>query len=133
MNCDERLLESYQNGELSQQQAQAVKEHLVTCESCSATLSELQSLNDMLGAYPHVEIDYATLYQLQQIPHQTKKRFSLFSFFPRELALVAASVLCAFFIGSFINTQATPEHSDLVAEHDYFEQVSLVSLIDENI
>jgi hypothetical protein len=50
---------------------------------------------------------------------------------PRELALTAASVMFALYMGAFISTLTlTSYQDDLVAEQDVFEQINLAGLLD---
>ena len=84
-----------------------------------------------LNSYQNVSIDTVLLYKLKQIPFSSKEKFSLFSLFPRELALTAASVLFALFMGASISTMTlTTPQDNYAQELDVFEQINLASLLD---
>ena len=84
-----------------------------------------------LNSYQNISMDTVLLYKLTQIPYHTKGEYSLFSLFPRELALTAASVLFALFMGASISTLTlTTPLDELVHEQDVFEQISLANLMD---
>ena len=131
MRCNEKLLEAYLNSELPKEQEKSLKEHIAACNTCGDYIAKSKSLNAVLQSYRHEMIEQSFLYSLNQIPHQTKKRFSLFNLFPRELAFAAVSVLAALYFGAFVSTMAISTNSDYFAqEQDIFEQISLASWID---
>ena len=131
MKCSKKNIESYLNEELSEKQAQKLQAHLPKCEECRVYLAELKNINTVLDSYPHTDIDDTLLYKLHQIPFNAQKKFSIFHLFPRELAFSAISIIVALYIGGMVSNAAmnlTP--SNLFHEQDYFEQISLVSLLE---
>jgi len=131
MKCNPRLLEAYLNNELDPHNSGLFVEHMATCPSCVKDLQNLTSLNNSLSSYKKQKMSSALLYSLNQIPFQSKKKFSLFNLLPREFAFVAASIAVALYFGFVSGTQILSADVDTLAyDHDYLEQISLVALID---
>lgn len=98
MRCEkiEELLSPYLEDELSQEEKEAVKDHLQTCESCAALLSFLKETRESLTGFPELEVSQNLLNRLSSIPSK-KKRFRLsFDFLLQpslQPVLAAASIL----------------------------------------
>jgi len=93
-------------------------------------MNENDKLHEYLDSYTEIKIDKDILYSLQMIPANTQKRFSIFRLLPSELVFSMCSILTALFIGGLfsyytLNTSLSAQHNDI----DYFEQISLASLI----
>jgi len=132
MNCDTRLLHLYADGELDQRDIEAVNKHIAQCHACQTELNELQSMHTVLSSYQPCELDNELLQALQSIPAQANKRFSIFKLLPQELALSAASIIFALIIGALISYFTLQTVSiEYIAQNDYIEQVSMVSLFTE--
>ena len=92
---------------------------------------DLNKVNSILESYKNEEIDDDLSYSLSQIPFQSKKLFSLFSLLPREFAFTTASIMIALYAGILFSTHVLNANSDdFFVNEDFFEQISLVSLID---
>jgi len=110
---------------------QALIEHISICQSCEKYMKETIYLNSVLNSYNDIQIDDNLLQTLNLIPNTTKKPFSLFNLMPKELALTAASVLFALFLGGFFSMQALNLQQEIhISEQDIFEEINLVSLLD---
>jgi hypothetical protein len=128
MQCNEKYLESYLNNELDAEQLKLFQSHISECSSCAEQLSVSENINNILGNYQYQPANAGFLYSLRQIQFQEKKKFSIFNLFPKELAFSAAMVVFALYIGvlfSFKTLSIDPNQAN-----DYFEQISLVSIID---
>ena len=90
-----------------------------------------KELDDCLSSYKNIKLDYALKNKLILIPKQTKKRFSIVHFFPEELILSAASVIMALFMGALISFYSFGNNDNSIVNDDYFEQISLIGLIEE--
>ena len=57
MNCNETQLElvAFVDGELSERDAQSVREHLATCAACAAFAEGHRTTGDVLAEYPEIE------------------------------------------------------------------------------
>ena len=131
MNCDFKYIEALMNRELGVIERKQVQDHIAQCSICKNYCKEMSGLNDILSTYQSINIDVSLLYNLKQIPYLSKRRFSLFNLLPRELALTAASVMFALFMGAFISTMTITTYQDeLTIEQDIFDQISLASLLD---
>jgi len=127
MRCDFEYIKAFVDKELDATEEEQVRGHIAQCSVCSGYFDEINALN----SYQNLSMDVSLLYKLKQIPYLSKERFSLFSLLPRELALTAASVMFALYMGAFISTLTlTSYQDDLVAEQDVFEQINLAGLLD---
>jgi len=124
-------IEAFLNKELDVSEEQSLKDHIPICESCEKYMKETIYLNTVLNSYNDIQIDDNLLQTLNLIPNTTKKPFSLFNLMPKELALTAASVLFALFLGGFFSMQALNIQQEIpISEQDIFEEINLVSLLD---
>jgi len=94
-------------------------------------MENLDKLDECLSSYKYIKLDYDFKNKLMLIPKQTKKRFSLLHLFPEELIFSVASVVMALFMGGLISFYAFGSSDNVISNDDYFEQVSLVGLIEE--
>ncbi|MBI1849770.1 MAG: zf-HC2 domain-containing protein [Planctomycetes bacterium] len=104
MNCDETRLElvAFADGELSQLEAQSVREHLATCTACAALADGHRATGDLLSEYPGIEVrTKTTLAILDAVEREATSR-------PRRVVqlrrwLAAAAVVAALVtIGSLV-------------------------------
>jgi len=94
-------------------------------------MNDFKELDECLDAYVGIKLDDDTKHKLLMIPSRTSKRFRFLSLFPEELLLSAASVTMALFMGGLISFYAFSSLDATNINDDYFEQISLTSLIDE--
>ena len=78
MECKniEELLSPYLEDELTQQERQAVEEHLASCPACTILLSLMKEAHISLSTFPELEVSRDLVEKLYGVP-QKKKRFSL--------------------------------------------------------
>jgi len=131
MECDLMRIEAFINKELDVSEKQSLIDHISICESCKNYMNETISLNTVLNSFNDLQIDDNFLQTLYSIPNTAKKPYSLFNLMPKELALTAASVLFALFLGGFFSMQALSLQQEIhISEQDIFEEINLVSLLD---
>ncbi len=108
MRCEkiEELLSPYLEDELSQEEKEAVKDHLQTCESCAALLSFLKETKESLTAFPQLEVSQNLLHRLSSIPSKRKRVRLSFDFLLQpslQPVLAAASILLVLVSFYFFN------------------------------
>ena len=132
MKCSEKKILTFINNDCnSQEDYLQCERHIASCPKCAEEYESLKRVDHILASYQNQEIGSDLYYTLRQIPTLTKKKFSLFHLLPHELALTAASIAFALFFGVFSSSQiVSVELADFDYQQDYFEQISLVSLIE---
>lgn len=104
MECKtiEELLSPYLEGELAQEERQAIQDHLRSCRNCAELFSFMRETRMSLTTFPEIEISEDLIKRLYDLP-QKKKRFSLvFDFLLRpSLQPVMAAVTILLMAVSF--------------------------------
>ena len=71
----EELLSAYLEGDLDDERAKDVREHLASCPDCASLLDALTLTRDALRAIPEIDLPPALLQKLYAIPDAGKKKF----------------------------------------------------------
>ena len=133
MKCDIVLIERYHSNELGKNERINFEKHLEICAYCKQELKSLDLLNDVLSSYLPIDINAGLLYSLKQIPHEPKKRFSIYSLLSRDFAISVLSIIFAFTSGAFLSSRVLhASNYHMTNGRDFFEQVSLTTLIADN-
>ena len=130
MKCDEKYLEAYINKELTENQTRELDAHLSNCSNCMRQFKEVSNLNECLTAYQTSQAENSFLFSLINISQREKVKFSIFHLFPKEFAFSVLSILLALYIGVFFSIQTLNQNVNNQQTQDYFEQISLASLVD---
>ena len=132
MRCNKKKIEEYLNDEMmSQDEYESIKKHIANCHVCNSEYEDGVKLKKIFGYYRYHEIDNELLFSLNQIQYHTKKKFSICHLLPQELAITAASVIVALYAGILFSSHVlSAGNTDIYGSQDYFEQISLVSLLD---
>ena len=97
MTCKQALL--YQSGELTPQEAQAIKKHLATCKACQARIALASATEQSLVA------PAAPAKLVEKVLSKTTRRPSLLKRFRLVLAGSVAMVALAVGVGAFLRQQ----------------------------
>ena len=131
MKCNKKILEAYLDNELDLENQLLLQEHITGCSACRDELLSLQSINSCLDVYEFKSGDATFFSDLYKIQFDAKKRFGLFNLFPRELAFSAILIFFALYIGIYFSLKTIDLNNiDLYYRIDYFEDISLISLLD---
>jgi len=108
MNCDITMLTLYWSGELSEQEALQIEEHLAECATCRQELAELRAMDEMVTGTPQrtAPCDFVSMASC----HVTKGRPSVLQFickpavaYPAVGAIAMAAAVLIVIMGPWFN------------------------------
>jgi hypothetical protein len=126
MNCEQviPLLSAYHDGELPDDQRDAVTDHLVDCSHCQAELASLGSLSGLVKRSPPPEPPIAIARNVERALQRDAQTTPWWSFSSRWVALpvaVAATMLLAFVIWQvWSENHGTHDHRQMVVSFNRF-------------
>lgn len=126
MNCEQviPLLSAYHDGELPDDQREAVTDHLVDCSNCQTELTSLQSISGLVRRSQSPEPPAALLHNVERALSRDARKNWGWSFTPRWLILpvaVAATMLLALvFWKGWPGDHGSHDHGQMVEQFNRF-------------
>jgi predicted anti-sigma-YlaC factor YlaD len=89
----EKLLSSYLENELSQEEKVLVENHIEKCSECSGLLSYMREAKNSMAEIPEIEVSPSLMRKLVEIPNKKPKRRFSFLLKPSLQPLLAAATV----------------------------------------
>lgn len=147
MHWTDEQLGAYVDGELSRDEAAALRNHLGGCGDCRATVTMLERMNEAVhdaAIEPSPEFEARTLAKLRAMPMPRRPWLSLLGFEGRRFmpAMAAASLLVVIAVGyrnwkpaaqsaARFDDVEVAEQADFLEEMELIEDLEVIETLDK--